>query len=84
MGDALTGWLAALDAAAGSGWRRTDSAPSDTVADDLVLLRHGLVIHRLRLEADRVRWDTPALRWQASLAPADTRALRTRLDEATR
>ena len=90
VGDALTAWLATLDAATGRRWQRADATSAAAPpGDEVVLLHHGRIAHRLHLEGARMRWDTVAPNgatqgWQAPLVPGDARALQSRLDEATR
>lgn len=80
IGDALTAWLAELDAAAASRWQ--PAAPTtEGASPTLQLLREGRVVHTLRLGADEVRWDAAeaagaAASRVAPLDPQRARALR--------
>lgn len=81
--DALVGWLAQLDSAAGTRWQphqpRDGAAPPDR---ELVLLRDGQVQHRFQFTEQGVLWDRGQSAWQVELRADQIAALRSALDSA--
>lgn len=82
--EALTAWLAQLDAVAGNRWQarqaRDGAAP---LGRELVLLRDGQVQHRFQLTEQGVLWDRGQSAWQVELQADALAALRGALDSAT-
>lgn len=89
IGDALTAWLAELDAATAMRWRQAlPHAP--TPPPTLQLLREGRVVHRLWLEGDELHWESAdaeggaATARVAPIAPERALALREALSRIVR
>ena len=88
VGPGLLDWLERLDTATASRRSRTTAAADASGAPAVEMLLDGLPVHRLRLDAATVRWETmpgdAAGSWQASLGNAESVVLRDTLAQAGR